>query len=63
VVVVAAVMHLAPAESAATSGSLPAGEVVWLQEHYAGFNFVRTADGRAGWVSDAAAVAVRAARP
>ncbi len=43
VVVAPAVMHLAPAQSAATSGSLQEGEVVWLQEHYAGFNFVRTA--------------------
>jgi tetratricopeptide (TPR) repeat protein len=63
VVVAPAVMHLAPAPSAATSGSLQEGEVVWLQEQYAGFNFVRTADGRTGWVSDAAAVAVRVARP
>ena len=63
VVVTPAVMHLAPAQSAATSGSLQEGEVVWLQEQYAGFNFVRTADGRTGWVSDAAAVAVRASRP
>jgi tetratricopeptide (TPR) repeat protein len=63
VVVAPAVMHLAPAQSAATSGSLQEGEVVWLQEHYAGFNFVRTADGRTGWVSEAAAVAVRVARP
>ncbi len=63
VVVTPAVMHLAPAPSAATSGSLQEGEVVWLQEQYAGFSFVRTADGRTGWVSDAAAVAVRASRP
>jgi tetratricopeptide (TPR) repeat protein len=63
VVVAPAVMHLAPAQSAATSGSLQEGEVVWLQEHYAGFSFVRGADGRTGWVSDAAAVAVRVARP
>ena len=56
-------MHLAPAQSAATSGSLQEGEVVWLQEQYAGFNFVRTADGRTGWVSDVAVVAVRVARP
>jgi tetratricopeptide (TPR) repeat protein len=63
VVVAPAVMHLAPAQSAASSGSLQEGEVVWLQEQYAGFSFVRTADGRTGWVSDAAAVAVRVARP
>ncbi|HEY6455417.1 MAG TPA: tetratricopeptide repeat protein [Steroidobacteraceae bacterium] len=63
VVVTPAVMHLAPAQSAATSGALQEGEVVWLQEHYAGFNLVRTADGRTGWVGDAAAVAVRVPRP
>lgn len=63
VVVAPAMMHLAPAQSAATSGSLQEGEVVWLQEHYAGFGFVRTADGRTGWVSDAAAIAVRVRRP
>jgi tetratricopeptide (TPR) repeat protein len=63
VVVGPAVMHQAPAPSAATSGSLQEGEVVWLQEQYAGFNFVRTADGRTGWVAAAAAVAVRVARP
>ena len=63
VVVAPAVMHLAPAQSAATSGSLQEGQVVWLQEQYAGFSFVRGADGHTGWVSDAAAVAVRVARP
>jgi tetratricopeptide (TPR) repeat protein len=63
VVVAPAVMHLAPAQSAASSGSLQAGEVVWLQEQYAGFNFVRTADGRTGWLTSAAALAVRVAHP
>ncbi len=63
VVMAPALMRLAPAPSAATSGSLQEGEVVWLQGRYAGFNFVRTADGRTGWVSDTAAVAVRVARP
>jgi tetratricopeptide (TPR) repeat protein len=63
VVVAPAVMHLAPAQSAASSGTLQEGEVVWLQEQYAGFNFVRSADGRTGWVSDAAVVAVRVPRP
>jgi tetratricopeptide (TPR) repeat protein len=63
VVLAPVAMHLAPAQSAATSGSLQAGEVVWLQEQYAGFNFVRTADGRTGWLPTAAAVAVRAERP
>jgi tetratricopeptide (TPR) repeat protein len=63
VVVAPAVMHLAPAPSATSSGSLQEGEVVWLQEQYAGFNFVRTADGRTGWLTAAAAVAVRVARP
>jgi tetratricopeptide (TPR) repeat protein len=63
VVVTAAAMHLAPAQSAATNGSLREGEVVWLQEQYAGFNFVRTADGHTGWASNAAVVPVRVARP
>jgi tetratricopeptide (TPR) repeat protein len=63
VVMAPALMHLAPAQSAATSGSLREGEVVWLQEQYAGFNFVRTADDRTGWLNAAAAVAVRVARP
>jgi tetratricopeptide (TPR) repeat protein len=63
VVVAPAVMHLAPAPAAAASGALQEGEVVWLQEQYAGFNFVRTADGRTGWLTAAAAVAVRVARP
>jgi tetratricopeptide (TPR) repeat protein len=63
VVMAPAVMHLAPAPSAATSGTLQEGEVVWLQGQYAGFNFVRTADGRTGWLAAAAAVAVRVVRP
>jgi tetratricopeptide (TPR) repeat protein len=63
VVMAPAVMHLAPAPSAATSGSLQAGEVVWLQEQYAGYNFVRTADGRTGWLAATEAVAVRVAHP
>jgi tetratricopeptide (TPR) repeat protein len=57
-----AILHLAPASSAAASGTLREGEVVWLQERYAGFKFVRTADNRAGWVSDETAVPVRVAR-
>jgi tetratricopeptide (TPR) repeat protein len=63
VVLAPSVMHLAPAESAATSGSLREGEVVWLQDQYAGFNFVRSGDGRTGWVGAAAVVAVRVPRP
>ncbi len=63
VVLAPAMMHLAPAQSAATSGTLQEGEVVWLQEQYAGFNFVRAADGRTGWVGAAAVVAVRVPRP
>jgi tetratricopeptide (TPR) repeat protein len=55
--------HLAPAQSAATNGSLRAGEEVWVQEQYAGFNFVRTADGHTGWAANAAVVPVRVARP
>lgn len=58
-----AILHLAPAGSAAASGSLREGEVVWLQDQYAGFEFVRTADGHTGWVSDETAVPVRVARP
>lgn len=58
-----AILHLAPAPSAAASGGLREGEVVWLQDRYSGFVFVRTADGHGGWVSDAAAVPVRASRP
>jgi tetratricopeptide (TPR) repeat protein len=55
--------HLAPAQSAAANGSLRAGEVVWVQEQYAGFNFVRTADGHTGWAENTAVVPVRVARP
>jgi hypothetical protein len=58
-----AILHLAPAPSAAASGSLREGEVVWLQDRYGGFVFVRSADGHSGWVSDEAAVPVRASRP
>jgi tetratricopeptide (TPR) repeat protein len=54
-----AVLHLAPAQSAAASGTLREGEVVWLQDRYVGFYFVRTADGHSGWVSDDVAVPVR----
>lgn len=54
-----AVLHLAPAQSAAASGTLREGEVVWMQDRYVGFYFVRTADGHTGWVSDEAAVPVR----
>ena len=58
-----ATLHLAPALSAAANGSLREGEVVWMQDRYSGFVFVRTADGHSGWVSDEAAVLVRASRP
>jgi tetratricopeptide (TPR) repeat protein len=58
-----AILHLAPAPSAAASGSLREGEVVWLQERYRGFVFVRSADGHSGWVSDETAVPVRAPGP
>jgi tetratricopeptide (TPR) repeat protein len=57
-----AILHLAPASSAAASGTLRAGEVVWLQDQYAGFKFVRTADDRTGWLSDETAMPVRVAR-
>jgi len=59
----ATVVHLAPAASAAASGTLRAGELVWLRDHYVGFDFVRTAEGRTGWVSADAVLPVRAARP
>jgi tetratricopeptide (TPR) repeat protein len=58
-----AIMHLAPAASAAASGSLREGEVVWLQDQYADFNLVRTADGHNGWVGADTAVPVRVSRP
>ncbi len=63
VVQAAAVMHLAPAISAAASGSLREGEVVWLQDRYAGFTLVRSADGHSGWVGVDTALPVRASRP
>ena len=58
-----ATLQLAPAVSAAASGTVREGEVVWLQDRYGGFNFVRTADGHTGWVSDAAVAPVRIAHP
>ena len=58
-----AILHLAPAPSAAASGSLREGEVVWLQDQYAGFNLVRTADGHTGWLSADTAMPVRVSRP
>lgn len=54
-----AALQLAPAPSAATSGTLREGEVVWLKGHYAGFDLVDTADGRSGWIAKDAAIAVR----
>ncbi|HTV80245.1 MAG TPA: tetratricopeptide repeat protein [Steroidobacteraceae bacterium] len=63
VVLSPATLHLAPAQSAAASGSIREGEVVWLQRRYAGFNLVRTADGHAGWVSDDVAVPIRIRKP
>ncbi len=58
-----AILHLAPAPSAAASGSAREGEVIWIQDRYSGFVFVRTADGHSGWVAQEAAVPVRASRP
>jgi hypothetical protein len=55
------VLQVAPAASAAGNGSLRAGEVVWLQDRYGGFEFVRTSDDHTGWVSAATVVAIRAA--
>ncbi|HEY1899945.1 MAG TPA: tetratricopeptide repeat protein [Steroidobacteraceae bacterium] len=54
-------LHLAPAASAAVSGTLQEGEVVWIQGRYGGFNLVRTAEGHMGWVATSAAVPVRVA--
>ena len=62
VVLEPASLHLAPAASAAVSGTLQEGEVVWIQGRYAGFNLVRTAAGHAGWVPNNAAVPVRLSR-
>ena len=56
-------LHVAPAASAATSGSLREGEVVWIQDRYGGFKLVRTGDGHSGWVGAATAIAVRVAHP
>jgi tetratricopeptide (TPR) repeat protein len=62
VVVSPATLHLAPAQSAAASGSVREGEEVWIQQRYAGFNLVRTADGHVGWVGNDEAVPVRVSR-
>jgi hypothetical protein len=56
-------LRLAPAASAASSSTVREGEVVWMQDRFGGFYFVRTVDGRTGWMSDAEAVAVRVAHP
>jgi tetratricopeptide (TPR) repeat protein len=56
-------LQLAPAASAASSGAVREGEVLWIQDRYAGFNLVRTADGHTGWISDQVAVPVRISRP
>jgi hypothetical protein len=56
-------LRLAPAASAASSSSVREGEVVWLQDRFGGFHFVRTVDGRTGWMSDAEVVAVRVSPP
>ncbi|HTY94714.1 MAG TPA: tetratricopeptide repeat protein [Steroidobacteraceae bacterium] len=58
-----AVLHLAPAQSAATGGTLAAGEVVWLQDRFGAFTLVRTADGHVGWVDDTTVLPVRVSRP
>ena len=62
VVLSPATLHLAPAQSAAASGSVREGEEVWIQQRYAGFNLVRTADGHAGWLGNDEAAPVRASR-
>jgi hypothetical protein len=44
--------HIAPAEAADVSFSLPAGDLVEIDKRYAAFVAVRTADGRSGWVDE-----------
>lgn len=56
-------LRLAPAASAASSSTVREGEVVWLQDRFGGFHFVRTVDGRSGWMSDDEVVAVRVSHP
>jgi tetratricopeptide (TPR) repeat protein len=63
IVQTAASLQLAPAASAAPSASVRAGEVVWIQDRYAAFDFVRTADGHTGWLSNDSVAPVRVARP
>jgi tetratricopeptide (TPR) repeat protein len=63
VVQAAVPLQLAPAHSAAASGTLREGEVVWIQGHYGGFDLVRTADGHSGWTPADVALAVRAGPP
>jgi tetratricopeptide (TPR) repeat protein len=57
-----ATLHLAPAASAAASGMLREGEVVWLQDRYAAFDLVHTADGHSGWVENTLVAPVRVSR-
>jgi tetratricopeptide (TPR) repeat protein len=58
-----ATLHLAPAASAAASGAVREGEVVWLQGRYGAFELVRTADGHSGWAEDTVVVPIRVAPP
>jgi Tetratricopeptide repeat len=57
------ILRLAPAASAASSSTVREGEVVWIQDRFGSFHFVRTGDGRSGWMSDDEAVAVRVSHP
>ena len=43
-------VHIAPAEAAEVSFSLPAGDLVEIDKRYLAYVAVRTADGRYGWV-------------
>jgi tetratricopeptide (TPR) repeat protein len=56
-------LQVAPAASAAANGGLREGEVVWIQDRYGGFEFVRTAEGHTGWVRAAAVAAIRTSQP
>jgi hypothetical protein len=56
-------LRLAPAPSAASSSTVREGELVWMQDRFGGFHFVRTVDGRSGWMSDDEVLAVRVAHP
>ena len=55
--------RLAPAAAAAANGAVRAGELVWIQDQYRGFDFVRAADGHSGWLPAGSVTVIRAAHP